>query len=476
MDGAFNPFDLFVLVVLVLATFWGGVRGIVSQLTSLLSWLASAYIATHYYYVVAKFMNSSYSLQTPMAMVVTFIASALIIRIFSNLVKNFVSMAGLGEFDRQMGALLGLVKGLLLCLLVSFLMIVATEKTRTVIEASNTGPYFAAFVSSIQSHLPDSEMTQKFAAYVAQYKEKKDGEDDGTVTKSIANEVQDLKKVLISKVLSQTASDIVAEAEEDEDEPVFSFSASSLVQGVVSSANKLKDSVTQATASDKSSSASGAASLPDDDFYSDEVPASVYGSSRGNARNSDASTSTFSSKSQYAPDGGSRSWAQTPAPHETVAPASYDDYGYNSNRGDSLNTGYPNYGSSSTASTAANSSAPGESTQEMGGLATFLSSIGGGYGGYEDNVAETATNYDVSANYGSRNYNSGNYNSGSSAFTPYSSGNANAYTSNGYESGNSGNYYQPSSNSAGSRTYSNSNASHARLNSRTYTVDHRTYY
>ena len=87
MSGALNPFDLFVLVVLVLTTFWGGMRGIVSQVTSIFSWLASAYIATHYYTIVAKFMNASYAYYKPLAMIVTFIVSALLIRIASNVIK-----------------------------------------------------------------------------------------------------------------------------------------------------------------------------------------------------------------------------------------------------------------------------------------------------------------------------------------------------------------------------------------------------
>ena len=155
MSGALNPFDLFVLVVLALATFWGGMRGIVSQVTSILSWLASAYIATHYYFIVAKFMNTSYAHYKPLAMIVTFIVSALLIRIASGVVKNMISLAGLKEFDRQMGAALGLFKGVVLCLLVTFVFVIFSDSTRSIIEKSKSGPYLTAFISQIQRRLPE---------------------------------------------------------------------------------------------------------------------------------------------------------------------------------------------------------------------------------------------------------------------------------------------------------------------------------
>lgn len=249
MSEALNPFDLFVLVVLVLATFWGGVRGIISQLTSIFSWLASAYIATHYYFIVAKFMNSSYAHYKPLAMIVTFIVSALLIRIASNIVKNMVSLAGLKEFDRQMGAALGFVKGALLCLLVTFAFVVFGASTRSVVENSKTGPYLTAFISQIQIHLPESELTRRFVDYAGTIEQKSIEEDDGTKSKSITTEVRDLKKYLVSKVLSDAASDIVAEAEEG-DVNGSEDAISSLFQTATSTVNRLKDSVSQSFSND----------------------------------------------------------------------------------------------------------------------------------------------------------------------------------------------------------------------------------
>ena len=106
MPDSLNPFDLFVIVVAVLMTFWGGMRGVVSQVTSILSWLVSWYVATHYYSFAARFINQDSEWRVPASMIITFIVTALAIRLASNFIKQIISFAGLREFDRQMGALL----------------------------------------------------------------------------------------------------------------------------------------------------------------------------------------------------------------------------------------------------------------------------------------------------------------------------------------------------------------------------------
>lgn len=242
MIESFNPFDLFVLVVLVLSTFWGGMRGIISQLASILSWLASAYIATHYYQIALALIKSSYAYRTPIAMTLTFIVSAILIRIAAKFVKNIVSLVGLKEFDRQMGALLGMIKGLLLCLLSTFFLVVFNDSTRSVIEKSSVGPYFASFIVDVQGYFPESELTQKFASYTQSINEGKAyaEEEEGVRPKSIETEVNDLRNYLVSKVFSPEAGNIVENPEESKNENSQESNGASLFQSATSSLNKIK--------------------------------------------------------------------------------------------------------------------------------------------------------------------------------------------------------------------------------------------
>ena len=382
MSGALNPFDLFVLVVLVLATFWGGMRGIVSQMTSILSWLASAYIATHYYSIVAKFMNASYAYYKPLAMIVTFIVSALLIRIASNIVKNMVSLAGLKEFDRQMGAALGLLKGALLCLLVTFVLIIFNGSSRSIVENSKSGPYFAAFISKIQRHLPESELTRRFLAYADVIEEEKKKEDDGTESKSLSAEVRDFKKLIVSKVLSDAASDIVAEAEESDPKDLergvgslFQSAASavnrltersgalideSTFQSAASSMNRLKNQLKEAISQNFSTDESSAVSdsslnvgLGDDDFsdYEDREDDSYAGNERVSSaeRASRLDITPFPDYSSTSDD----AWNKTNGSFEGFSPSDIQD---------------------------ADTNQAAKSGEDMTGLDAFFKSIGGGYG------------------------------------------------------------------------------------------------
>ena len=381
MSGALNPFDLFVLVVLVLTTFWGGMRGIVSQVTSIFSWLASAYIATHYYTIVAKFMNASYAYYKPLAMIVTFIVSALLIRIASNVIKNMVSLAGLKEFDRQMGAALGLLKGALLCLLVTFVFIVFNGSTRSIVENSNTGPYFAAFISKVQRRLPESELTSRFLAYANAIEEKKSTEDDGTESKSITSEVRELKKYLVSRVLSDAASDIVAEAEESDvagsegtinslfqsatsalnrlKESSEAITDDSTFQSAASSVNRLKnrikEAVSQGSTDESSSSLSGSYPYDDRRDYDYDYERREYGDYERNGFAPFAEQRSTLDDIPYSDSAPSSSYARggtTDVPSGLAAPIVQDSV--------------------------ANQTANSES--DMTGLEAFFKSIGGGYG------------------------------------------------------------------------------------------------
>lgn len=434
MSGTFNPFDIFVLVVLALSTFWGGIRGVVSQLTSIFSWIASAYIATRHYHLVAKFMNASYSYHTPLAMIVTFIISVLLIHLASNFVKNLVSLAGLKEFDRQMGALLGLAKGVVLCLLVTFLLIVVNDSTRVVIEKSNTGPYFASFLLKIQKHLPDSELTNKFMTHVNTIEEKKQEEleEDGTETKSLGTEVRDLKKYLTTKILSDQATDILAEAEEGSEEESDGMTFGSLLQNAATTVNRLKGALSSDSTSAKSKPAG-----------------------------SNVASSTFPTA------GGSSSVAPPTYDHnvyDDYEDRYYDDYGdggyavpdplgLGQQSTDRTDVNRDRYASSDpTISQEVSSDQRSESGDFLGGLAAFLSTIGGGFGGYvnDSGSASNSSNYDSTG--GSYPY-GGDYSPG------FSSG-----------ARNDGVNYQPSARSDSPGVY-NSNASRSRLNSRTYTID-----
>ena len=204
-----NPFDIVVLAILVLSVFWGGMRGVISQIATIASWGLSWIISARYYTVVAKMTPLSETGSAVAAPVVTFVICAIVISIAFRFLKRMVSLAGLREFDRQAGALFGAVKGALLCMLITFFAVIISDKTRDFVNNSKSGPFFVSIIGQVQEYFPESKLKDKFREIAVHNKEEKEQSD------SLEAQVDSLKNYLKSRVLSRDAAEIVEEAETD---------------------------------------------------------------------------------------------------------------------------------------------------------------------------------------------------------------------------------------------------------------------
>ncbi len=204
-----NPFDIVVLAILVLSVFWGGMRGVISQIATIASWGLSWLISARYYTVFATFLPSSETGNTIVAPIVVFVVSAIAIGIAFRFFKRMVSLAGLKEFDRQAGALFGALKGALLCLLITFFAVIVSDKTRDFVNNSKSGPFFVSLIGQVQSFFPESKLKDKFVEISVLNKEEREQ------SNSLEAQVDSLKDYLKTRVLSQNAAEIVEEVESE---------------------------------------------------------------------------------------------------------------------------------------------------------------------------------------------------------------------------------------------------------------------
>ncbi len=447
MVESLNPFDLFVLIAIVATMFWGGMRGMISQVASLFSWIASAYIATHHYSLVTRFMSANYAYRNQLAMIIAFIGSAILIRFGANVLKRMISLAGMREFDRQMGALLGMIKGFVLCLLVTFTFVVLNDSTRSVIKNSKTGPPLASFIAEIQKRFPETELTNNYIAHVDRIEKSREEEAQarGEEPKSIATEVRNLSEYLKSRVLSVTAADIAVGAENSSGED-FTNSIGSLLERASSSMQRLGEAFNVDNPFSNNSSSGGSSTSAFPTFRQNTLSDNTVDEASQRSESGSASIGA-SNFGQYRRD-------------------DYDEYnqGYVNEYGSGYQRSYGAQGATSpssgqmvaenSSSNAGGNTAAPNSQRDLGGLSSFLSSIGGGFGGYSDSSTTSG---------GST---SSEYDSAGSSYTP--SGN---YNSEYYDSEQtSGTYYRPRSRSNASQTYDSNAASRSRLNSRTYTI------
>lgn len=208
--GNISVFDLVVTVLLATTTFWGGFRGVVSQISAIATWILSGLAAARFGSVVGEIVSIPEPWSAPVSALIVFCVSLLALNVATRFVQRAVSLAGLKEFDRQAGALFGFFKGCAICVVLTFFCVLTAEKTRDLVENSKTGPYIASVALLLKGAFPESETMARFETLVAAMgAESKRGAE----TPSLNSDIVDLETYLKDSVLSREAADVVEEAE-----------------------------------------------------------------------------------------------------------------------------------------------------------------------------------------------------------------------------------------------------------------------
>lgn len=111
-------FDYAVLGVLGLSLLWALLRGFVRELVSMAGWIAACVLAVMFTKELALRMPESLGplLSNVLAFLAIFIGTWVLSGLIGLLLAKLVKAAGLGWTDRMLGALLGLVRGLIIVL------------------------------------------------------------------------------------------------------------------------------------------------------------------------------------------------------------------------------------------------------------------------------------------------------------------------------------------------------------------------
>ncbi len=135
-----QSFDIVVIVIVILATIHGVWRGLIWQVAALASIFVSFFVACQFRGVVAERIPLESPWNMFLGLVLIYAVTALIIWAFCQLLREFIERVKLKEFDRQMGGLLGFIKGLLFCGLITLLATTLLgEKTRESVLHSTSG-------------------------------------------------------------------------------------------------------------------------------------------------------------------------------------------------------------------------------------------------------------------------------------------------------------------------------------------------
>ncbi len=150
-----HPYDFLMLSVLVLATLFGLWKGMAWQLASFSSIVVSSLVAVRFGSVLAPHLSDREPWNRFLGMLILYLVTSAGIWLLFRLVAGVIDRVHLKEFDRQVGALLGLAKGVLLCLVITFFAVTLWQDLKQSVLRSQSGYYIAALIREAAPVMPE---------------------------------------------------------------------------------------------------------------------------------------------------------------------------------------------------------------------------------------------------------------------------------------------------------------------------------
>lgn len=152
-----TAFDYTVLAIIGLSVIVSIWRGAVREILALLSWIAAFFAAQAYADPLAHYLPDSIS-NGSLRLLVSFVSIFLLVLVFAALValaiSKLVRAIGLGPVDRGVGAIFGLLRGMLAVLILVLLCGLTSAPRHPVWREAMLTPPLEAIVVSVKPMLP----------------------------------------------------------------------------------------------------------------------------------------------------------------------------------------------------------------------------------------------------------------------------------------------------------------------------------
>lgn len=157
-----QTYDIIMLAILgasVLLGFW---KGFAWQIATVAAFVVSYFVSAQFSVQIAQY----FGINELIAMFGLFIGTSLAIWIGYGVVHKQIEKMHLKSFDRQIGALVGLGSGVVVCLIVTFFAVkLLGDSMSQKIVQSNSGNYITKLIGKMDGVLPD-ELQEKVQPYV----------------------------------------------------------------------------------------------------------------------------------------------------------------------------------------------------------------------------------------------------------------------------------------------------------------------
>lgn len=158
-------YDLFMLCVMLFAVVRGYSKGLAWQIASLASIFVSYFVAYRFKELVMPMIEMPDPWRGAIAMTALFVASSLVIWLLFQNVRGAIEKAKLKDFDQQLGAIFGGVKGAIWCTLITLVVLTFLgDSVSPYVVNSRSGDYIARFLANSKRLMPSEiqEVVQPF--------------------------------------------------------------------------------------------------------------------------------------------------------------------------------------------------------------------------------------------------------------------------------------------------------------------------
>jgi membrane protein required for colicin V production len=150
-----QTYDVLMLLVLVCATIFGFWKGMAWQIASLASLAVSYIAALQFSERLAPTFGDTAPWNRFVAMLVIYVVTSFIIWTAFRLISGIIDKVRLEAFDKQLGAMFGFFKGVLLCVAVTFFAVTLLPPTQgELIVGSQSGQYIVQFLQKADAVMP----------------------------------------------------------------------------------------------------------------------------------------------------------------------------------------------------------------------------------------------------------------------------------------------------------------------------------
>jgi membrane protein required for colicin V production len=166
-------YDILMLSVLIAATVFGLWKGMVWQVASLGSVFLSVVVAVRFSPALAPHLSHQVPWNRFLAMFILYVLTSAMVWLAFRSVARLIDRVRLKDFDHQVGAIFGLAKGVVYCVVITFFAVTISEDTRQAVLRSRSGYYIAVLTRNAEPVLP-KEVRDVVGKYIDELRQKLD--------------------------------------------------------------------------------------------------------------------------------------------------------------------------------------------------------------------------------------------------------------------------------------------------------------